>query len=130
MSKGEDGEPVVTDLVGIQLSPTWESGPEWPVVQQGPVVVVKGTKQKPLPRVSDGWLTAIVLPDIQAGFYQDRSGVLHSTHDEAAVDVALQIVASEDPDLVIIIGDGADFPELGKYRLSPAFQRTTQPTVG
>ena len=76
-----------------------------------------------------GWLTAVVLPDIQAGFFADNSGNLHPTHDEAAVDVALQVVALEDPDLVVVVGDGADFPELGKYRLSPAFQRTTQPTL-
>jgi hypothetical protein len=128
MSKDENNEPVVTDLVGVQLSPTWADGPQWPVIVPASPVIVKGSRPKPLAK-SPGWFTAIVLPDIQAGFYTDRLGNLHPTHDLAAIDVALQIVAAEDPDVVVIVGDGADFPELGKYRLTPTFQRTTQPTV-
>jgi hypothetical protein len=43
--------------------------------------------------------------------------------------VALQIVRHEQPDLVVLVGDNADFAEFGKYRLTPAFARTTQATV-
>ena len=127
--KDADGEAHTVDQFGVQLSPSWEEGPKWPVVEQGKQVIVKGPKAKPLPKLGDSWKTVVVLPDIQVGFYTDRNGKLHPTHDEAAIDVALQVVAAEDPDIVVIIGDAADFPEFGKYRLSPAFQRTTQPTI-
>ena len=127
--KDADGEAHIVDQCGVSLSPSWETGPKWPLVQPGPSVTVKLPKVTPLPKLGDGWLTCVVLPDIQAGFYLDRTGTLHPTHDEAAVDVALQIVAVENPDLVVLVGDGADFPEMGRFRLSPAFQRTTQPTI-
>ena len=31
LTKDADGEAQVHDLVGIQISPSWETGPEWPV---------------------------------------------------------------------------------------------------
>jgi predicted phosphodiesterase len=75
------------------------------------------------------WQTAVVLPDMQVGFFRAADGELDATHDERAIAVALAILADEQPDLVVLVGDNADFPEFGKYRLTPAFQRTTQATI-
>ena len=33
ITKDAEGEPHVHDLMGIQISPQWETGPEWPVIQ-------------------------------------------------------------------------------------------------
>ena len=37
----KDGDAQAVDLVGVQLSPAWAEGPEWPVVAQAAPVVAK-----------------------------------------------------------------------------------------
>jgi hypothetical protein len=81
LTKNEDGEAEIHDLAGVQFkfSPKWESGPEWPVVQQGPAIKLptpKVTKKK-----STGFKTCVVPPDIQIGYYRNREGLLEATHD-------------------------------------------------
>jgi len=124
--KDDDGEAQTVDMVGIKLTPNWVDGPEWPVVRPGPRVTVRTPKWV---RPDRDHLIAVELPDIQAGFWRDVDGVLHPTHDDRAVDLALIHVAMLKPDVVIVGGDGADFPEFGKYRLTPVFRETTQATV-
>ena len=34
----ETGEAETHDLTAVQISPKWETGPEWPVIQQGAAV--------------------------------------------------------------------------------------------
>lgn len=126
--KDEDGEAHTVDMAGIKLSPKWETGPEWPVVQQCKPFVVKAPKSTAEKRDADGFKTAVVLPDMQIGYYL-ANGILVPTHDERAIDVALMIVAAIKPDRVICVGDNMDFPELSKYRLARAFERTTQATI-
>lgn len=128
MSKDDEGNPVVTDLAGIQLSPTWDEGPTWPVVQPAKPCVVRAPKLGVAKRPA-GFGVAMTLPDMQIGFFVDGHGNLVPTHDEAALEVALQLVRFIRPDRIILHGDNGDFPELGKYRLSPTFVRTTQATV-
>lgn len=128
LTKNQDGEAEVHDLLGVQLSPSWESGPAWSTVSQGPVVKVglKLPKAEPKP---DGFETAVVLPDMQIGYYRDSEGVLQPTHDEEALAVALSVTASANPDHVVLVGDNLDAPEFGKYRLSPAYALTTQASI-
>lgn len=125
--RGEDGEPQVVDLAGVTLSPSWETGPEWPVVAPAPTYRLpapKATKAK-----ADGWQTCVILPDIQAGYFRNALGELEPIHDEQALAVALAITRDARPDLVVLVGDNMDAAELGKYRITPAFQATTQATV-
>ncbi len=130
MSKDEEGNPVVTDLMGIQLTPHWADGPAWPVIAPCKPHIVK-VAAKPPSRVAanKGWRSAVVLPDIQIGFYRDRNDVLHATHDDRALSIALQIIRDVRPDVVVLVGDNMDLPEMSKYRLTPAFSRTTQATI-
>jgi predicted phosphodiesterase len=86
-----------------------------------PKVVVKST--------TSDWKKCVVLPDIQAGFFRGKDGNLVSTHDPVAIDFALSIIKAEKPDVVALNGDNTDFPEFGKYRLSPMFALTTQATI-
>ena len=125
--KDDNGEAQVVDLVGVTLSPHWAEGPQWPVIQPGPQVRLQPRKIKPAR--ADGWHDAMILPDMQVGYYRSRSGDLEPIHDEEAIAVALAITADINPTLVILVGDNLDGAELGKYRTSPAYQQTTQAAI-
>ena len=131
MHKDDDGNAVVTTLrrsgVNLVFTPSWDTGPAWPVVQAGKPCIVKHVKQ-PAAKAS-GWLTAVILPDIQVGYWRAADGAMEPTHDEAALSVALQILGDLNPDLVVLVGDNLDLPELSKYRLTPAYALTTQATM-
>lgn len=120
-------ELVKSDLFKWEISPKFDDGPEWPVVDRGPAV--KLSKPKPGSRNSDGWRTAVVWPDTQIGYYRAFDEELVPTHDEAAIRIALSIVREIQPDEILRVGDDLDLPELGKYRTTPAFSRTTQASI-
>jgi hypothetical protein len=124
--RGQDGEAELVDMHGISLVPRWAEGPEWPVAQPGPNVKVPARKAKA--RAQVGHKTAVVIPDIQIGYYR-TNGDFEATHDEAAIAVMLAVVEAADPDLIVCVGDNLDLPEFGRYRLTPAFMRTTQPAI-
>lgn len=91
--------------------------PQWPVVQPSPRPKVgKIPAGKPVDR--DGWQVAVCLPDIQAPW-----------QDEAAVDVALQLVRHVSPDAVVLHGDNADLAEMSRFRQHPFFAESTQTAV-
>lgn len=127
--KDNDGQGHVETLAGIQFDPSWSEGPEWPVIQQSPPIKVSIRPRKAPQRRSER-LTALVLPDIQAGYFQRRDGVLVPTHDEACLDIVQQVASMTSWDTLVMHGDNLDFPEMStRYRLSPAFVRTTQATL-
>jgi len=128
LTKNDEGEAEIHDLMGIQFSPAWETGPQWPVINPGKPANIKMVLPKAITK-PDGYETAVILPDIQFGYYRDSNAELVSTHDEAALTIALNIVATSNADKVILVGDNMDFPEFGKYRLSPAFALTTQASI-
>lgn len=116
----------IVDLVGIELSPKFADGPEWPVIQPGKPVKMPVVK---VPKVwSDTWNRAVIFPDMQVGYYHGKDGLV-STHDEHAIDMALAITKDLNPDLVVLVGDNIDAPEFGRYRLSNAFAQTTQASL-
>ena len=127
LTKDAEGEAQIHDLVGIQISPSWEAGPEWPVIQPGPAI--KLPKGAPSKKKQTALNTCVVLPDMQIGYFRDKSGELSPTHDETAIALAIEILKDVKPDLVVLVGDNLDLPELGKYRVTPAFQQTTQASV-
>jgi len=128
MTKNADGEAEVHDLFGVQISPAFEAGPAWPPVQPGPAVRLP--KRVPgQPKQPGKWNTAVILPDIQAGYYRSATNDLEPIHDEKALAVALQIVGDVKPNLIVMVGDNADLCEFGKYRQTPAYARTTQATI-
>lgn len=127
LTKNQDGDAEVHDLVGVQFSPSWDAGPKWPVAQPGPrhrlpVRKAKATKTTGLP-------VAVIGPDMQIGYFRNQVGELEPTHDEAAISVFLTAVRIAQPRKVILVGDNLDLPEFGKYRLTPAFRQTTQATI-
>lgn len=127
LMKDKDGEGEVFDQVAIQFSPTWETGPAWPVVQPAPQVKLKPSKIKPV--APSAFKKASILPDIQIGYFRLEDDTLEPTHDEAALSLAIQLIRDEQPDEVILLGDNLDLPEMSKYRHTPAFERTTQAAI-
>lgn len=102
--------------------------PAWPVVQPGRrYALPKLPKQ--VKRKSKGWQTAVVLPDIQIGYFRTAENELEPLHDEQALEVALRVVKAAQPDVVVLVGDNLDLCEFGKYRFTPAFARTTQAAI-
>lgn len=128
MYKDDEGEAHTVDMTGIQLTPHWAEGPQWPVVQAARPMTVRAPSLKAVKRPA-GFGVAMTLPDMQVGYYVDARGEMQPTHDEAAIDVALQLVRYIRPTKIVLHGDNLDLPELSRYRLTPVFVRTTQATV-
>jgi len=127
MHRNDDGEAIVTDLARIEIAPGWDEGPSWPVVQPGPRPRVPAKAKRKAS--GKGWQTAVLLPDMQGGFFADATGTLVPIHDEAAISVALEVLRDEQPDVVVLHGDNLDLAELSRFRHSPAFQQTMQATI-
>lgn len=135
LTKNDDGEAEIHDLRAdsLVLTPAWADGPQWPVVQPAKPCIVKPVSAPKSGRKAaesgSGWRTCVVLPDTQIGYRRYEDGTLDPFHDEAAMDVALQIIRHTRPDLVILLGDYVDFPEFGTYEQEPEFAATTQASV-
>jgi hypothetical protein len=126
LTKDAEGDAQIHDLVGIQISPAWEAGPQWPVIEPGPTIKLpKSTTAKKKSKLKD----CVVLPDMQIGYFRTKDGDLEPTHDESAICLSLSMVRDINPELVVLVGDNLDLPELGKYRVTPAFQQTTQASI-
>ena len=128
LTKNDEGEAEIHDLIGVQLSPSWEDGPQWNPVRQGPPVKCSVKPLKGFAR-PDGYKTCVIVPDVQIGYYRAADGTLEPTHDESAITLCLSVMRELNPDLVVLVGDNLDAPEFGKYRLSPAFALTTQASI-
>lgn len=128
LTKNDEGEAEIHDLVGVQLSPSWEDGPQWDPVSQAPPVKCSVKPVKGLPK-PEGWRTAVIVPDAQIGYYRDAEGELVSTHDEDAISLCLSMIRDLNPEVVVCVGDMLDAPEFGKYRTSPAFALTSQASI-
>ena len=114
-------------MVGVQLSPAWEEGPQWPVVQQAKPCVVRRPAYK-APRTD--CRQTILLPDPQIGYRRFEDGTLDPFHDERAMDVAVQIIDTVKPHRVVNLGDFLDMSEWSsKFTVWPEFVLTTQPAV-
>lgn len=127
LTKNEEGEAQIHDLAAIQFSPSWESGPEWPVAQQGPSI--KLPVKKPGIKTKNKFKKCVIVPDAQIGYYRGRDGTLEPTHDEKAIQIALELIREIGPSTVVCVGDNLDLPEMGKYLTTPAYQQTTQAAI-
>lgn len=128
LTKDAEGEAEIHDLAAIQFSPSWEQGPAWPVITQGPAIKLPPSKDKTT-KNKTGYKTCVILPDIQIGYFRNKAGELEPTHDERAITVALQFVQDTKPDEIVLLGDNLDLPEMGKYLLYPSYQQTTQASI-
>lgn len=135
MTKDADGVAQIHDLhkASIVLSPKWEDGPAWPVVQQAaPIVISTPWTHKGAPALVSKWKTAVMLPDPQIGF-RAIDGELDPFHDDGAMDVALQVVAAHEHDggvdKLVNLGDFLDLATMSRFLQEAAFASTMQPSV-
>lgn len=132
LTKNEDGEAEVTDLSStrIVLHPSWASGPAWPVVQKAKPTRIVPNKPKPVR--TDGWHTAVILPDPQIG-YRRVGEELEPFHDESAIEVALDVLAdvrkAYPVDRVVNLGDFLDLPAQSRWAQEPGYALTTQAAI-
>lgn len=127
VTKDPEGEYVVHDLTAVQFVPSWDNGPKWPVITPGPVYATPKPTTKS--KKATSFRTAVIVPDIQIGFYRGAEGNLEPTHDERAMGVALAVIADLDPEEIVLVGDNLDLPEMGKYLTYPTYQQTTQAAI-
>jgi predicted phosphodiesterase len=72
------------------------------------------SKHKVSDRKADTLENVLVLPDMHFG-YRLMDGVLVSTHDEKALELALKLVDIINPDLIVCLGDVMDLPEFSRH---------------
>lgn len=110
----------------IVLSPSWATGPKWPVVQ--PAKLVKATVPKRRgPALVGTWKTLFFIPDEQIGARRlAATGEFDPFHDPRAIDIVLQIAEAERPDLIGHAGDLNDFAVFSRHRQEPGFAMTAQ----
>lgn len=114
----------------IILEPSWSTGPEYPLVQPAKAVSVRVPKRTGPTLLTKNWKTCAFLPDTQIGYRRLSNGTLDPFHDEDAINVALQVVEAERPDVVVWAGDFLDLAPMSKqFRQEPGFTQTVQPAL-
>lgn len=77
-------------------------------------LTLSSTRRLPKRRSIEGMETAVIFPDAQMSYWQDRDGTWRTTHDESALDVSMQILADVEAehgvDVVVDLGDLVDLP--------------------
>ena len=126
--QGADGEIVTSATTTLSLSPQWETGPDWPVVQPAKPTVIKYSAAKPNKKPHQK--ISAIIPDPQIGYWRLSDGEMVPMHDEAAMDVVLQILADVKPDRAVNLGDFLDASEWSsKFVVYPEFVLTTQNSI-
>jgi len=127
MFKDESGAMQVKELWSFQYAPLTFKAPSWDPIRPAPVHVLPAleAKQKPASKLK----TCVIVPDVQIGYFRDINDKLVPVHDEAAIAVAMEIIHNVQPNLIVCNGDNLDFPELSKYRLTPAYAQTMQQSL-
>ncbi len=124
--RNELGEAETVRNYGLTLeSAQWQ--PAWPIV--APAAPVKVMVTTPPPEVHRKHKTAVILPDPQIGYRLYGNDTRDPFHDLAAIDVALQITAAVQPDLVVWLGDYLDLAEFSRFEQEAAFARSTQAAI-
>lgn len=130
--KDTEGEAHVLDLkaASVVLTPAWETGPAWPVVDQArPAKVTFSGRANRVPPAADGMQRLLVLPDAQVGYGLDHAGEPEAFHDEDALALAVTLARTVRPDAICCLGDLLDLPAVSKYRKQPSWALTTQAAV-
>lgn len=126
--KDNDGNAQIHDLgnASIVLSPSWDEGPDWPVVQPGDPVKIAPSRRGPDKGRPPGIKRAFLYPDSQIALRMMADGTLLPTHDYRAQHVATMIAHDARPDVSGDLGDFLDLPEWSlKFAQAPEFATTT-----
>jgi hypothetical protein len=81
-------------------------------------------------RRPEGWRTALIVMDRQTGHRRDEQSWTYETiHDREAVDLAVQVAALAQPEVVVDVGDVLDFASVSSYVGTPDLHRSLQPAI-
>lgn len=114
----------------ISLTPK-ERYPRYPALQAAAPTVIRYERRASMKSDVDVY---VVYPDMQIGFRrpliaEGKIEHLEPFHDEAAMDIALQITADVRPRKKIYVGDFLDLPEQSRWPQHNEFFATTQPAI-
>lgn len=101
--------------------------PQWDIVSipVGDIHPIKSVKRdRP-----ESQKRCVILPDPQIGYRKFRDGTLDPFHDNAAISVAMQVVADLQPDKIVWLGDYLDLPMFGRFEQSEEYAQTAQLAV-
>lgn len=98
--------------------------PEPVIERAGPITITNPRKARSKARASHGRELTVIHLDAQIGYWQDHEGEWHTTHDEAAIDLDLQITEYANEtfgvDRQVDVGDLIDLPMLSTHSSAPA----------
>jgi len=81
-------------------------------------------------RRPEGWKTALVIMDRQTGHRRDQQSWTYETiHDREAIDLAVQVAALAQPEVIVDVGDVMDFAGVSSYVGTPDLKRSLQPAI-
>ena len=125
-----DGSTILTPRykTSITLSPKWEDGPQWPMIEQGPTLNIQYIPK--VESVSNAKLKVFGWMDTQIWYYRNIETMdLTPFHDVDAINIGLESLRLYQPDVVVIDGDLIDMASHSKYLQLPEFQLTYQPSI-
>lgn len=99
-------------------------------VRAAPVFTLPQVPPPTPPPARSGKLV-LCIPDTQHGvrWLDNRFRSMVTTHDPAAIDIAVQVAAALQPDGIILGGDHLDAAGVGRYRKDQSVRQTLQPSV-
>lgn len=101
-----------------------DGGPSWPVVQQATPVQVK-IQNVPVKPARGRLKMSIKAADAQIGF-RAVGDQLEAFHDQAAMDLFVEVARLEQPEEIALLGDMIDLPSQSRWAQEAGFARTTQ----
>lgn len=127
-SKDAEGEVNVTDMFAWEISPKWDDGPEWPVIDQP--TRPRLARVKPLVDRTADTVTTLYVPDLQAGFILPEGHEPIAMHDRRAMNLYIQANAIIRPDRVVYLGDNLDLADWSiKFARTPTMANSTNMTL-
>lgn len=123
MARQEDGTTAPETMYQVKVWLTHKQ-----ILNLSPVELsYKGVRQ-PIKEVPlEG--TVLCLPDAQFGFRRLADGTLEPFHDKKALEISLKVAKEIRPDVVVLMGDWLDFPELSRFQTEPNTRNLIQPAL-
>jgi len=77
----------------------------------------------------DGWKTALIVPDRHIGFRWQDGGALWPIHSREAMDLAVQVAARLQPNVIVDLGDRLDLAPLKDLNDDPNLKQLLEPAL-
>ena len=104
-------------------------GPNWDLIHRADHVTIEGIAPATMWTPRDGLIMSLKGADTQIGFRALPDGTFEPFHDEAAMDVFVEVARQEQPEEIVILGDFLDLPSQSRWAQEAGFARTTQMAI-